>query len=129
MKGDVLGMAEPGEASDKVAWSPTVPRWSCSPCPATRPKGVPVRASVSELRAPLLGRILDLNDTQTSVLSLVFHYADTNGLLLVDLEDLHEASTPTSSSRWARWPCGSWTARPAARSNAPSSFGTLRNRR
>jgi hypothetical protein len=92
-------------------------------------KGVPVRASVSELGAPLLSRILDLNDTQTSVLSLVFHYADTNGLLLVDLEDLHEASTPTSSSRWARWPCGSWTARPAARSNAPSSFGTLRNRR
>jgi DNA helicase HerA-like ATPase len=53
-------------------------------------KGVPVRASVSEFGAPLLAKVLDLNDVQTSVLSLVFHYADANGLLLVDLKDLRE---------------------------------------
>jgi DNA helicase HerA-like ATPase len=51
---------------------------------------VPVRASVSEFGAPLLAKVLDLNDVQTSVLSLVFHYADANGLLLVDLKDLRE---------------------------------------
>jgi uncharacterized protein len=99
MKGDVSGMAEPGQTSDKVAarveqlkasWEPhgsPVELLTLSGDPA---KGVPVRASVSELGAPLLSKILDLNDTQTSVLSLVFHYADTNGLLLVDLKDLRE---------------------------------------
>ena len=34
--------------------------------------------------------MLDLNDVQTSVLSLVFHYADSAGLLLADLKDLRE---------------------------------------
>jgi DNA double-strand break repair helicase HerA and related ATPase len=53
-------------------------------------KGVPVRASVSEFGAPLLAKVLDLNDTQASVLSLVFHDADSAGLLLVDLKDLRE---------------------------------------
>jgi DNA helicase HerA-like ATPase len=40
--------------------------------------------------APLLAKVLDLNDVQTSVLSLIFHYADANGLLLVDVKDLRE---------------------------------------
>jgi len=99
MKSDVSGMAEPGEASDKVAarieqlkapWDPhpsPVELLTLSGDPA---KGVPVRASVSEFGAPLLAKVLDLNDVQTSVLSLVFHYADANGLLLVDLKDLRE---------------------------------------
>ena len=138
MKGDVSGMAEPGQASDKVAarveqlkvaWEPhgsPVELLTLSGDPA---KGVPVRASVSELGAPLLSRILDLTTPRRACSAWSFRYADTSGLLLVDLKDLREASTPTTSSRWARWPCGTWTARPAARSNAPSSFGTLRNRR
>ena len=99
MKSDVSGMAEPGEAYDKVAarieqlkapWDPhpsPVELLTLSGDPA---KGVPVRASVSEFGAPLLAKVLDLNDVQTSVLSLVFHYADANGLLLVDLKDLRE---------------------------------------
>ncbi len=49
-----------------------------------------MRASVSEFGAQLLAKVLDLNDVQTSVLSLVFHYADAGGLLLVDLKDLRE---------------------------------------
>ena len=49
-----------------------------------------MRASVSEFGAPLLAKVLDLNDVQTSVLSLVFHWADSGGLLLVDLKDLRE---------------------------------------
>ena len=99
MKGDVSGMAEPGQAGDKLAarieqleapWDPhpsPVELLTLSGDPA---KGVPVRASVSEFGAQLLSKVLDLNDTQTSVLSLVFHYADANGLLLVDLKDLRE---------------------------------------
>jgi hypothetical protein len=99
MKGDVSGMAEPGEANDKVAaridqlkapWDPhpsPVELLTLSGDPA---KGIPVRASVSEFGAQLLAKVLDLNEVQTSVLSLVFHYADANGLLLVDLKDLRE---------------------------------------
>ena len=50
--------------------------------------GQPVRATVSEMGPLLLGRLLDLNDTQTGVLTLVFKVADDEGLLLLDLKDL-----------------------------------------
>jgi DNA helicase HerA-like ATPase len=99
MKGDVSGMAEPGEANDKVTarvqqlqapWDPhpsPVELLTLSGDPAV---GVPVRASVSEFGAQLLAKVLELGDVQTSVLNLVFHYADANGLLLADLKDLRE---------------------------------------
>jgi DNA helicase HerA-like ATPase len=51
-------------------------------------KGHPIRATVSDLGPLLLGRVLDLNETQEGVLSLVFKVADDNGLLLLDLKDL-----------------------------------------
>src|SRR6185436_11231876 len=47
-----------------------------------------VRATVSDLGPLLLGRLLNLNETQTGVLNLVFKIADDNGLLLLDLKDL-----------------------------------------
>ena len=50
--------------------------------------GHPVRATVSDMGPLLLGRILDLNETQEGVLALVFKIADDNGLLLLDLKDL-----------------------------------------
>ncbi|MFN3716366.1 MAG: helicase HerA-like domain-containing protein, partial [Thiobacillus sp.] len=50
--------------------------------------GHPVRATVSDMGPLLLGRMLDLNDTQSGVLNLVFKVADDNGLLLLDLKDL-----------------------------------------
>jgi DNA helicase HerA-like ATPase len=50
--------------------------------------GVPVRASVSDFGPQLLGKVLGANETQESSLTLVFHFADRNGLPLVDLEDL-----------------------------------------
>jgi hypothetical protein len=99
MKGDVSGMAEPGEANDKVTarvgqlqapWDPHPSPVELLTLSGDPSKGVPVRASVSEFGAPLLAKVLDLNDVQTSVLSLVFHYADSAGLLLVDLKDLRE---------------------------------------
>ncbi len=51
-------------------------------------QGHPVRTTVSEMGPLLLARLLDLNDTQEGVLQIIFRYADENGLLLLDFEDL-----------------------------------------
>ena len=51
-------------------------------------QGHPVRATISDMGPLLLARLLNLNDTQTGVLQLVFRIADDNGLLLLDLKDL-----------------------------------------
>ena len=51
-------------------------------------QGHPVRTTISEMGPLLLGRLLNLNDTQSGVLTLVFKIADDNGLLLLDLKDL-----------------------------------------
>ena len=50
--------------------------------------GHPVRATISEIGPSLLGRILELNDTQAGVLEIAFKLADDRGLLLLDLDDL-----------------------------------------
>ena len=51
-------------------------------------QGHPVRTTISEMGPLLLSRLLNLNDTQSGVLTLVFKLADDNGLLLLDLKDL-----------------------------------------
>ncbi len=51
-------------------------------------KGTPVRSTVSEMGPQLLSRLLGLNETQESVMTLVFEFADNEGMLLVDLKDL-----------------------------------------
>lgn len=53
--------------------------------------GTPVRTTVSEMGPRLLSRLLDLNETQESVVTLVFEFADNEGLLLVDLADLRSS--------------------------------------
>lgn len=53
-------------------------------------QGHPLRTTVSEMGPLLLSRLLNLNDIQSSVLSLVFKIADTNGLLLLDMKDLRK---------------------------------------
>ena len=50
--------------------------------------GHPVRATVSDMGPLLLARLLNLNETQSGVLQIVFKIADDNGLLLLDLKDL-----------------------------------------
>ena len=50
--------------------------------------GIPVRTTISEMGPLLLSRILNLNDTQTGVMNIVFRVADEEGLLLLDLKDL-----------------------------------------
>ena len=51
-------------------------------------KGTPVRSTISEMGPQLISRLLDLNETQGSILTLVFEFTDDEGLLLVDLNDL-----------------------------------------
>ena len=51
-------------------------------------QGHPIRTTVSEMGPLLLARLLDLNETQEGVLNIVFRFADDQGLLLLDLEDL-----------------------------------------
>ncbi|WP_312833039.1 helicase HerA-like domain-containing protein [Sedimentibacter saalensis] len=50
--------------------------------------GLPVRTTVSEMGPLLLSRILNLNDTQTGIMNIIFRIADDKGLLLLDLKDL-----------------------------------------
>jgi hypothetical protein len=96
VKGDLSGLLSPGEASDKVTARATdvgVP-WAPAGAPVSflslggLGPGVPVRAAVSSFGPQLLAKVLDANETQTSSLSLVFHYADSAGLALLDLDDL-----------------------------------------
>ncbi|MFO7190504.1 MAG: DUF853 domain-containing protein [Pseudomonadota bacterium] len=96
VKGDLSGLAAPGQPTPKLrqrleALQLPEPVWEA--CPVTfwdvyGEKGHPVRTTVSELGPLLLGRMLDLNDTQQGVLTLVFKVADDHGLLLLDLKDL-----------------------------------------
>ncbi len=101
IKGDLSGMATPGVANDKITarardigmqWEPTaypVEFYSLG----GMGKGIPIRASVSMFGPTLLSKCLGLNDTQESSLGLVFHYADTRGLWLDDIQDLRDVIT------------------------------------
>ncbi len=96
VKGDLTGISQAGTIGDKMAGI-LKERGIDSPeslaCPATLwdvfgEQGHPVRATISDMGPLLLGRMLDLNDTQAGVLNLVFRIADDNGMLLLDLKDL-----------------------------------------
>ena len=95
IKGDLSGIGTPGQSSDKVAAraADTGYTWAGAGFPAeflslTGAKGAQLRATVSSFGPQLLAKVLDLNETQTSVLSLVFKFCDDKGLLLLDLADL-----------------------------------------
>ena len=59
-------------------------------------QGHPIRTTVSEMGPLLLARLLSLNETQEGVLNIAFRYADDEGLLLLDLEDLQAMLVYTS---------------------------------
>src|SRR6186997_85304 len=100
VKGDLSGLAKPGGANPKVA-----ERLKQLKLPATAQacpvifwdvfgaSGHPVRATVSDMGPLLLGRMLNLNETQEGVLTLGFKIADDNSLLLLDLKDLRALLT------------------------------------
>ncbi len=62
-------------------------------------QGHPIRTTISEMGPLLLARLLDLNDTQEGVLNIVFRYADDQGLLLLELEDLQAMLIHVSENR------------------------------
>lgn len=96
IKGDLSGLATAGTGSDKLlARTKGIGQdWQ----PASFPveylalggdgNGVPVRATVTSFGPILLSRVMELNETQESSLQLIFHFADTKQLELIDLKDL-----------------------------------------
>ncbi len=101
VKGDLGGLSQPGVAkasftdrAAKIGYDqygfegyPTV-FWDLY-----GQSGHPVRATISEMGPLLLGRLLELNETQSGVLNLVFKIADDEGYLLLDLKDLRALLT------------------------------------
>ena len=96
VKGDLSGMGAPGTLTPRLEarlqelnlegfapYANSVAFWDVFGV-----SGVPVRATISDMGPLLLARLLNLNDTQTGVLQLVFKIADDRGLLLLDLKDL-----------------------------------------
>ncbi|VEG56846.1 ATPase [Mycolicibacterium aurum] len=96
VKGDLSGLSRPGEANDKVAQraADTGDDWVPTAYPVeflslgTKGLGVPVRATITSFGPILLSKVLGLNQTQESTLGLIFHWADQQGLPLLDLKDL-----------------------------------------
>ena len=96
VKGDVAGLAMAGPGGEKIQQRATqlgLTGYAPEASPVVfwdlyGKLGHPVRTTVSEVGPSLLGRILQLNDTQSGVLEVVFKLADDRGLLLLDLDDL-----------------------------------------
>jgi DNA helicase HerA-like ATPase len=96
IKGDLTGLAVPGDGTNaKVQERAASMAWTFQPSAhpveflsLTGELGAPVRATVHSFGPLLLGKVLDLNETQTSILALVFKYCDDNSLPLLDLADL-----------------------------------------
>ena len=95
IKGDFSGIAVQGVENDiiKERYAKTKLPWNPQSFPVelmtiSGEKGVKLRATVTEFGPILLSKILELNDTQSSIMSIIFKYSDDKGLPLVDLEDL-----------------------------------------
>ncbi len=96
IKGDVTGISQPGDATNpKIVERAESLAWTFEPSAhpveflsLSGKLGAQVRATVHSFGPLLLGKVLDLNETQTSILALVFKYCDDNNLPLLDLKDL-----------------------------------------
>ncbi|MEA5076356.1 MAG: helicase HerA-like domain-containing protein [Coriobacteriia bacterium] len=96
MKGDLSGISQAGAMNPKIEERVAkmgLGEWGLSGSPVTfwdvfGENGHPIRTTVSEVGPLLLGRMLNLNDTQEAVLTIAFRVADENGLLLLDIKDL-----------------------------------------
>ncbi len=96
IKGDLSGLSVPGESDEKLAARATSvgQEWAATGFPTEfyaiggQGIGIPVRVTMSAFGPTLLAKVLGLNDTQESSLSLVFYYCDQAGLPLLDLADL-----------------------------------------
>ena len=98
VKGDLAAMCCPGEENGTIrermdAMNLEQQGFEFQSFPTTfwdvyGEKGMPLRTTVSEMGPLLLGRILDLNETQSDILTIIFKIADDEGLLLLDTKDL-----------------------------------------
>src|SRR3954451_3311600 len=96
IKGDVTGIAVPGDPADprvteraqQIGWTYVAQGHPVEFLSLSGQLGAQVRATVHSFGPVLLSKVMDLNDTQTAVLSLVFRYCDDNQLPLLDLADL-----------------------------------------
>lgn len=98
IKGDLSGISQPGLTNQKIEercakigieWTPE--KYPVEFLSLSKEKGCKLRATVSEFGPTLFSKILELNETQASVISLIFKYCDDNGLALLDLKDLKKA--------------------------------------
>jgi len=95
VKGDLSGICVPGSPNEKLLARAQSMGLTLQPKAAPvvfwdlyGQKGHPIRTTISEIGPVLLARMLNLNDVQEGVLAVLFHVADTEGLLLLDLDDL-----------------------------------------
>ena len=95
IKGDISGLGAPGASNDRITtraketgfdWKPAA--FPVEFLSLTGTKGAQLRATVSSFGPLLLSKVLGLNETQSSVLALVFKFCDDKGLLLLDFADL-----------------------------------------
>ncbi len=100
IKGDLSGLAKPSpghpkidERMNKIGLEFTPKGFPVEFFSLTGKEGIQLRATVSEFGPILMSRILDLNDTQASIMAVIFKYADDQELPLVDLKDLKELIT------------------------------------
>ncbi len=95
VKGDLSGICMPGSPNEKLQARAASMGLAITPRAAPvvfwdlyGVKGHPIRTTVSEIGPVLLARMLNLNEVQEGVLAVLFHVADAEGLLLLDLDDL-----------------------------------------
>ena len=100
VKGDLAGLAMPGSATARThdvfaarAAEIGLADWRYDASPVQlwdlfAQQGHPIRTTVSEMGPLLLARLMSLNEVQEGVLTIAFHVADKDGLLLLDLDDL-----------------------------------------
>ncbi|WP_435137621.1 helicase HerA-like domain-containing protein [Formosa sp. A9] len=94
IKGDLSGLAKSGDANSKITERhdkigfPYAPKaFPVELLSLSEQDGVRLRATVSEFGPVLLSRILDLSDTQSGIVSVIFKYCDDHALPLLDLKD------------------------------------------
>ena len=136
VKGDLSGMAKPGgdrpEFADR-AKQLGVDDFAFEGCPTVfwdvfGQQGHPVRTTISEMGPLLLSRILNLNDVQSGVLTLIFKIADDNGLLLLDLKDLRAMTPVRRRQRRASSRPSTATSRPQASARSSAACSPSRSR-
>ena len=98
VKGDLAGMVRPGKDSEDM--QARIARFGLAECGFTYKSypsqfwdiygemGIPLHTTMSEMGPLLLSRLMDLNETQTAILTIIFDIADKEGLILTDIKDL-----------------------------------------